>query len=149
VSGQGARGANRTGLWFSSGADPLRLIARGGESAPGGGHWASFDSLALPDGAESAPVFTATLAVEGGAGITKSNRRGLWAVDSAGTVRLLLRAGQTYTVNGSARVVKTFVALAPSADSLGAARGFDEAGNVTALVTFIDGTQAVLAIGLP
>jgi hypothetical protein len=64
-------------------------------------------------------------------------------------VRLPLRAGQTYTLNGTARVVTTMVALAPSADSLGAARGFDEAGNVTALVTFIDGTQAVLAIGLP
>jgi len=149
VAGSGVAASNRTGIWFGSTAAPLTLIARAGGAAPGGGHWASFDSLALPDGAESAPVFTGTLAVEGSAGITRSNRSGLWALDSSGTLHLLLRAGQTYTVNGSGRVVKTFAALVPSADSLGAARGFDQNGNVTALVTFIDGTQAVLTIGLP
>jgi hypothetical protein len=52
-------------------------------------------------------------------------------------------------VNGAPRVIKAFVALAPAPGSLGAAQGLDGSGNVTALVTFIDGTEAVLTIGLP
>jgi hypothetical protein len=149
ISGPGVGPSNQTGIWFAPVEEGLRLIARVGASAPGGGHWASFDSLALPDGAASAPVFTGSLKVEAAAGVGRSNRRGLWALDSTGALRLLLRAGQTYTVNGSARVVKTFIALAPAPDSLGAARGVDEDGNVTALVTFTDGRQALLSMGIP
>ena len=149
IAGPGVGASNRTGIWFASADDGLKLIARAGGLAPGGGLWASFDSLALPDGPGSAPVFTGKLKVEGSTGVTRSNRQGLWAVDSEGGLRLLLRAGQTYTVDGSARVVKTFVALAPSPDSLGAARGVDADGNVTALVTFTDGRQALLTMGVP
>jgi hypothetical protein len=149
IAGPGVRASNRSGIWFAGSDGVLRLLARAGDPAPGGGRWAAFESLALPDGNESAPLFTATLAIDGGAGISRSNRRGLWAADSAGTLRLLLRAGQTYTVNGAPRVIKAFVALAPAPGSLGAAQGLDGSGNVTALVTFIDGTEAVLTIGLP
>jgi hypothetical protein len=149
VAGQGVRAANRTGIWFTRNNGTLCLLARSGDLAPGGGRWGDFESLALPDGAESAPVFTASLAIDGSAGISQSNRRGLWAADSTGMLHLLLRAGQTLTVNGGARVIKTFSALSPSPGSLGAAQGFDRDGNVTALVAFTDGTEAIVSMGLP
>jgi hypothetical protein len=149
VTGAGVRGSNRTGIWFAAADGSVRLLARTGDLAPGGGRWASFESLALPDGVESAPLFTGLLAVDGGAGISRSNRQGLWAADSAGSLHLLLRAGHSMTVNGAARTIQNFVALAPARDSLGAAHGFDAEGNVTALVTFNDGTEAIVAIGLP
>ncbi|HEX5177422.1 MAG TPA: Ig-like domain-containing protein, partial [Chthoniobacteraceae bacterium] len=139
VTGQGVRGTNRTGIWFTAGDGSVRLLARAGDLAPGGGRWASFESLSLPDGAESAPLFTGLLAIDGSAGVSRTNRSGLWAADSTGTLHLLLRAGRPLTVNGAERTIKSFVALAPAPDSLGAAQGFDQEGNVTALVTFSDG----------
>jgi hypothetical protein len=149
VTGQGVRATNNTGIWFTAGDGSVRLLARAGDLAPGGGRWASFESLALPDGVESAPLFTGLLALDAGAGVSRTNRRGLWAADSGGTLHLLLRAGRPLTVNGAARTIESFVALAPAPDSLGAAQGFDQEGNVTALVTFTDGSEAIVAISLP
>jgi hypothetical protein len=150
VAGPGVHASNRAGLWFAAGDNIVRMLARSGELAPGGGRWAAFQSLVLPDGAQSGPMFTASLALKGADAVTRQNNQGLWGVDSVGALQLLLRTGQAVMVNGSARTVKRFVALAPAFGTHGgAATGFDDDGHVTALATFADGSQALLDIAIP
>jgi hypothetical protein len=45
--------------------------------------------------------------------------------------------------------VKSFVALIPARGSFGAASGYDDDQQVSALVTFTDGTQALVHIFIP
>ncbi|HEX5177491.1 MAG TPA: Ig-like domain-containing protein, partial [Chthoniobacteraceae bacterium] len=150
LSGSGVNATNRTGLWFAGSDNKLRMIARAGDSAAGGGRWSAFRSLVLPDGAGAGPVFTASLAVRGFDAVTRQSNEGMWAFDSAGTMRLLLRTGQTVMVNGTPRSIKRFVALAPAfATPNGSAVGFDEDGHVTATATLNDGSHALLHIVIP
>ena len=58
VAGPGVPAPNRSGLWFARGDNLVKMLARAGELAPGGGRWASFQSLVLPDGPQSGPLFT-------------------------------------------------------------------------------------------
>jgi hypothetical protein len=126
------------------------MLARAGEPAVGGGRWAAFQSLVLPNGAESGPIFTASLAVRGIDAVTRQSNQGLWGMDSDGVLQLLLRTGQTLMVEGSARTVKSFVALSPAfGTQAGAAAGFDDDGHVTAVATFTDGTQGMVEISIP
>ena len=97
----------------SRGSAPA-LLANVGSPAPGGGHWAAFSFLALPDGPNSAPLFTATLAVSKADGVTPQNKTGLWAVDSSGTLRLLLRPGRQLFIGSARKTVKSFTALVPA-----------------------------------
>ncbi|MHA3773562.1 DUF7453 family protein [Verrucomicrobiota bacterium sgz303538] len=149
LAGTGVKSSNRTGLWMRWADGIVRMLARAGDPAPGGGRWASFESLVFPDGAQSGPLFTAKLAVNASEGVTAKNNRALWSMDSAGALQLLLRTGQTLNVNGSTRTVKSFAALTAAAGSLGAANGFDDDQQVTALVTFTDNTQALIDIAVP
>jgi hypothetical protein len=149
LAGLGVKTTNRAGLWFTASDGSLRMLARAGELAPGGGRWAAFESLVLPDGPQSGPLFTGTLILDAAAAVTKANNRALWGVDTGGTLQLLLRTGQTLTVNGGPLTVKSFVALTPSAGSLGAASGFDDDQHVSTLVTFTNGTQAIVGISVP
>jgi hypothetical protein len=150
IAGSGVNATNRTGLWFAGSDNIVRLLARAGDSAVGGGRWAAFHSLALPNGSGSGAVFTASLAVRGPQSVTRQSNEGLWGVDSAGTLRLLLRTGQTLTVNGAPRSIRRFVALAPAFGTpQGAAIGSDDDGHVTATVTLNDGSRAIVEIVIP
>ncbi len=147
LAGKGLNKGNKTGLWLANGDNQLRLIARTGEPAPGGGKWAVFESVVLPEGPESTLLFTAKLAIKAADGVTAKNNRGLWVLDSSGVLQLLLRTGQP--LPGGTSAVKKFVALAPSAGSLGAASGLDHDQQVNALVSFADGTQSIVRIWIP
>lgn len=136
------------GLWYAPDGEIPALLARIGSDAPGGGKFASFTSLVLPDGPDSGPIFTGKLAVSKTDGITKTNNLGLWAVDREGALQLVLRTGQEFEVNGTERTVKTFSALTPPKTN-GSVFGYDNAGHVTALVTFTDRTVALLEFALP
>ena len=146
IKGPGIR--SEAGLWYAAPEVPLRMLARAGQPAPGGGVWTGFDALVLPDGPTSGPIFTATLQTSGNKKKQKSNRA-LYAVDSQGEVRLLLGPGQSLTVNGASRLVASLRALEATAGSIGAARGYDDAGRVSALVTFTDGTEARVDLSIP
>jgi hypothetical protein len=148
VAGNGVPAANRSGLWFAAGDNVVKMLARAGDPAPGGGLWESFQSLVLPDGPKSGPLFTASLAT-GVDAVTSLDNHGLWGVDSAGTLRLLLRTGQALLVNGADRTVQSFVALESTFGPVGASTGFDDAGRVMAIATFTDGSQALVQIALP
>ncbi|MES2697218.1 MAG: hypothetical protein V4773_27380, partial [Verrucomicrobiota bacterium] len=124
-------------LWRALPGQPLELVKCVGNDAPGGGKFASFTSIALPDGPSSGPIFTAKLASSKVPLISTTNNFGIWAVGSSGSVVKLLRTGDTIRFNGEDRVVKTFTTLVSAAGSIGAARGYDNAGNVTVLATFV------------
>ena len=79
--------------------------------------------------------------------MTASDNHGLWAADHSGALQLRLRTGQVLSADGPA--VKSFVALAPSAGSAGAASGYDNLGDVAVLALFVGGTQSLLRLALP
>ena len=137
-----------SGIWLAADGATTKLLARSGDLAPGGGRWKAFTTLAMPDGAHG-PIFLATLATSAADGVTKANSFGLWAVDSTGTLRLMFRTGRDASVNGVAKPVKAFTALTPAKGTLGAASGYDNAGNIAVLATFTDGTQALLTVTVP
>ena len=74
-----------------------------------------------------------------------TNDLALFAETGAGTSRLLVREGMTLL----GRTVKTFDALPTVADSPDAVRTANAAGEVVALVSFTDGTQAVVKLAVP
>jgi hypothetical protein len=121
------------------------MLARVGDVAPGGGQWSAFDSLVLPDGPNSGPIFTASVKVPGKRRATRT----LFGMDSEGQLHLLLGPGQSLTVNGGTREIASLRALEPARGSTGAARGFTDDGHVTALVTFTDQTKALVHIWIP
>ena len=129
--------------WGDAGASPHALIAREGGTAPGtgGGVFKKFSSLAAPGGG-AGPLLFAKLAA-GPGGVTTADDDGLWAVDAGGTLRLLLREGVT-TIG--TRTVKSFKILPASA---GNSRNFNTAGEIVAVVTFMDTTSAVVVMTLP
>jgi hypothetical protein len=137
------------GLWYSADGETLTEFARTGRPAPHGGKFAAFSSLALPDGAASGPIFTATLTADTAAGISAANNFGVWAVNSSGVLKLVLRTGQKVVVNAVPLTIKSFTALTPAAGSIGAAHGYDNAGHVAVLATFTDKTVALLELTVP
>ena len=149
LSGPGITAANRCGIWYAVPGGPAKMLARTGDAARGGGHWASFISLALPDGPTSGPLFTGTLVIKASDGVTAKNNFGLWGVDSTGILRLLMRTGQSLQVSGEAKTIASFTALTSAAGSIGAAHGYDNAGHVSALLTFDDRTVAVVKLTVP
>ncbi|MGB8167798.1 MAG: choice-of-anchor tandem repeat NxxGxxAF-containing protein [Chthoniobacteraceae bacterium] len=131
--------------------DPARefLLARAGDPAPGGGKFASFTSLAFPDGSGSGPIFTAELLNDKAIGVSAANNFGLWAADASGALGLVLRTGQPLNVGGTTRIVKSFSALVPAAGSIGSAHGYDNAGHISALITFTDRGTALIEFNVP
>jgi len=160
-----------TGIEYAPDGESPSLVAVATDAAPGGGFWASFSSLVLPQGngllingvqpgvarADSAsfdgglgPIFVGKLILSASDGVTTANDVGLWGVDGFGDLILLLRTGQTVTLpNSDVKTIKSFIALAAAPGSVGAASGYDDEGNVAVLATFTDGTQALLNIAIP
>jgi hypothetical protein len=113
------------GLWYSADGETLTELARTGRPAPHGGKFAALSSLALPDGATSGPIFTATLTADTAAGISAANNFGVWAVNSSGVLKLVLRTRQKVIVNAAPMTIKSFTALTPAPGSIGAAHGYE------------------------
>lgn len=147
LTGAGVTTANNSGLWSGT-PTALRLIARRGSSAPDafgtatGALWADISSLVLPDGDESGPIFLAT--VRGG-GVTAKNRVGLWAVDSTGLVRQILRTGDVFADS----TITGITALCNVPGSLGASRGFNSHRKVAIRLALRGGRQCIVVADIP
>ena len=148
----GVTTANNDGIWFSDDTNGMRLVAREGAQppeAPLGAQWKAFTSLALPEG--RGPLFVATMhsktgpASPGPGGITTANDVGLWATDSSGELRLLLREGDAI----GASTVKTFMVLSSVVGSPAQTRSFNNSGSVIVRVTDLLGAQHLLHIAVP
>ncbi len=119
---------------------------------PAGGRFDRFVSVVKPDGVGYGAFISALLKISGREGVTRNNRAALFAVDSKGELRRILRTGDLVESAGPGsprKSVRSFVALAAAPGSIGAARGYSTEGRVNALVTFPDRTQAVLSIQVP
>jgi hypothetical protein len=139
---------NNRAVLFGPPAGTLGKVARTGDPAtdaagqPGTPVWSAFKATALSGGTDGAPIFLATLS---GGGINGKNNLGVWAVDSRGDVRRLLRTGDKL----GDQVVSKITLLNTVSTAFAAARSFNATGTIAALVTFTDKTQALLKIGIP
>lgn len=153
LSGAGVTPKNNTGVWWTA-PTGLALIARAGAEPPGvpGAIWASFTSLALPD--NTGPVFLAKLAAgTGGArspsGVNVTNNIGVWAMGSAGDLRLIVRTGDILRVGGQPKTLSLINILEPVLGSPGQGRSYNHASDLVFRATFTDRTQAVMRVPLP
>lgn len=151
LKGTGVKATNNKAILFGTPGSQLSVIARLGDNAPDSSGatlpsknpvWSSFVSTVLPAGTSAQPIFVAKLS---GSGVTAKNNVGVWAKDSTNTLRRLLRTGDKL---GTQTVAKfTLLNALPTAFSAG--RNFNATGSITAQVTFTDGKQALIKIGLP
>jgi hypothetical protein len=81
--------------------------------------------------------------------LNATNNLGLWAVDSTGVLRRLLSDGDSMTVGGVSKRLKTFRALTPSTSLGGVASGYDNTGDVSVLATFTDRSAALVNVPVP
>jgi subtilisin-like proprotein convertase family protein len=152
LEGEDVNAANKTGLWWGTPAAP-ELLARLGNIPPGrdglplaGAVWSKFISYALPGGPHAGPIFLAEL---DGPAVNSKSKLGVWAVDSTGAPRLLLRTGDPVEVDGQTQILEEMQLLNALEGSFGAARSYNETGSVAVLATFARKSQALLRIDLP
>ena len=150
-----ATAATATGIWATDGTpNSLALVAQEGTGqapgCPAGATFATFTELALPDqgGATNTGgvIFLGTLNANAAAGVTASNNTGIWAVDSAGTLQLIVRTGDV--LNGKTVTALSFLPALPIVN--GQSRSFAQAnGDLVYLATFSDKSTAVLSVIFP
>ncbi len=102
--------------------------------------WSKFSTFALPD--SMGPVFVAQVK---GRAVSANTKTGLWAVDSQGITRQLLRTGQTV----GAKQITSFTLLNALPGSFGARRSFNGTGSLAVLATFSNRTKSILRIDVP
>jgi hypothetical protein len=160
LAGRGVVVGNNESLWKMHPTAPGEqtiapvLIAREGARPPGlaaGAQWARFGSVAMPDGVRG-PIFIANLVVPAAgrpnpAHITARNDTGLWAVDSAGVLRLILREGDPFP--GTQKSIRAFTLLSVVGGSPAQTRSFNASSELTYRATLIDGTQAIAKVRVP
>jgi len=138
--------ANCVGVW-SNDQGVLKLIARKGDPAPGcsGAVFDSFLQIALPD--QGGVVMQAALKVDSSV-VTSTNRQGIWAVDSTGALKLILRQGDLHPATG--KVVASFAFLQPHGVTAGQTRAFSPStGALIYRVTFSDRTSGIFTVRFP
>ena len=140
-------------LWISNGGNAPEMVARVGDTAVDrnglplpGTAWSAFPTFALPDGVGAGPVFVGQLA---GSGVDAQSKLGLWARDSDGNTRMLLRAGQQFILPNGTKRVTNFTLLNALPGTYGARRSYNSTGSFAVLVTFADRSQAVLRLDVP
>jgi hypothetical protein len=147
---KGAGGVSVTGrafgLWLGD-KDTLELAVRQSDDppgVPGSVKFASFTQFCAP--AEGGLVFLANIA---GSGITTANNQGLWQRDSAGSLDLLARKGDTLKVDGANRKVSSIVVFKTSLYCGAQGRNVSPNGGVALLLKFTDGYQAIYRVTQP
>lgn len=143
---------------LSTSARPLEQVAQAGGSAPGieGAVFKSFESVALPDLPGTLRLYFVAKLATPPAGrpnplrITERNNTGLWAQDSQGVLRLILRTGDPLPTSGNAsKILQSFTILSAVAGSTGQARSFNDQGALVFNAFFTDGSQAIMTAQIP
>lgn len=145
--------ANKTGIWATT-SGSLTLVARAGDPAPDASGsitanspvFSSFSQFVLPD--QGGVIFLATL-VTGTGGVLATNNQGIWAVDTNGVLKQIIRTGSALTVNGSTKIISTVAIFNAPAASTGQARHFNSPGDLTYKVTFTDGVSGFVQSVFP
>ncbi|MEO7319701.1 MAG: choice-of-anchor tandem repeat NxxGxxAF-containing protein, partial [Chthoniobacteraceae bacterium] len=158
--GHGVNSLNDDGLWYlgQSASDPGTgapvLVAREGAQATGapvGAKWKAFRSIALPDGS-SGPIFLADLVVPAPgrpnpAKVTASNDTGMWAVDSDGSLRLIVREGDIFP--GTALRIRAISILGNVAGSPAQTRSCNGHSELIYRATLSDGSEVIAKARVP
>jgi REJ domain/FG-GAP-like repeat/FG-GAP repeat len=147
--GKAREGTDRPseGIWWMPEGGSLKLVAREGIQAAEcaqGEKWVAFKSLALPGGA-TGPLFVGKYRVLRPRSLDLFDT-GVWAVDRAGSLRLLFREGKT-SIGG--KTVKSFDVLKEVSGSPGVTRAFNSYGQVVWRATFTDGTTGIVMTQVP
>ena len=148
LQGGDVKSANKTAL-FTGTIDNLSVVARLGTFAPdevgqpNGGTWSKFTSYALTSGAVPGLVL---LGEATGSSLPKF-KQALWATDSNGLLRRILRTGIQLSTDGPA--IKTLTLLNAVPGSPGTTHSYSETASVAVLVTFTDKSQSLLRLDLP
>ncbi len=146
-SGAKVTAANNHALVFGIPSSQY-ILARTGDKATdisgtqGTATYASFVSFALPGGTPGGPLFVAKLA---GKGVTAKNNLGVWARDSSGVMRQLLRTGEKL----GAQTVTNITLLKAVSQEFATARSFNNNGGVVMLVSFSDHSTGILSLQVP
>jgi hypothetical protein len=149
LHGNGLAGRSKNALFVGDSAN-VSLVAHLGDPAPdesgklGGPVWSRFITHALPSGRGANLVF---LAETRSRGATAQRQIGLWAIDSQGVMRRILRCGKPLTNGGP--VLSSLALLRATPGSSGVARSYNQTGALAVLATFADETQALLRVELP
>jgi len=124
------------------------IVARTGDKATdisgvqGTLTYSSFVSFALAYGTPGGPLFVAKLA---GKGATAKNNLGVWAIDSNGFLRQLLRTGEKL----GTQTVTNITLLKAVSQEFATARSFNNNGGVVMLVAFSDHSTGILSLQVP
>ncbi|HZJ17091.1 MAG TPA: hypothetical protein VFD27_18700, partial [Chthoniobacteraceae bacterium] len=132
------------GVFAKYGDEPFSTVATLATNPPGvplAVRWKSFTSVAAPGGGLG-PLFIATLQ---GVGVEPGNDKGLWVVDTTGTLRCLVREGDQV----AGRTVKTFNILRAVPGTPGVTRAFNAQTQIVWLATFWDGSTALVETAIP
>jgi hypothetical protein len=149
--GSAANAAIRQGIWVSGTSLPgLSLVAKANDPAPDCGTGAAFGSFAqlvLPD--QGGAVFLANLATTT-AGVTAATSQGVWAINTAGQLRLVARNGGILTDgNGDKKTIASLSIFTASTATAGQTRYFNNAGDLIYKVTFTDETEGIYKVVFP
>jgi len=154
IAGTNFTTANNTALYDWDATYAVSEIVSTGRAAADGNAvaladtaWKSFTNYALPDGPGVGVIFSAEVT---GKAVTAKNKLGLWAEDSEGLVRMLLRGDQDVTLSpGVTKKLANFTLLDALPGSFGSRRSYNSSGSVAVLATFTDKTQALLRVDVP
>lgn len=159
AEGPGVNRGNNDGLWYLGRsattpgfADPF-LIAREGTQPPGtaiGARWKAIRSIALPDGARG-PVFVADLVIPPAgqpnpARVNEHNDTGVWAVDSNGVLRLVVR--ESDILAGTGLRIRAISFLGSVRGSPAQTRGYNGHAELVYRATLSDGSEAIAKVRL-
>ena len=143
-----------TGIWSEGGGNGLHRVAQALFPAPGFSSGVTFYSFSYLDGpAVNARGQVAFRSYVTGPGVNNEFLSGIWAEDTGGVLRLIVRRGQLLDVSTdpNAPIFKTvadvfFAGRTGNEDSRRS--GFNDLGQVAFLAKFTDGSQGVFVSDL-
>ncbi len=144
-----AQAATATGIWCTgANAASLALVAQQGitqaSGCPAGATFSGFTELALAD--QGGIIVLATLNTNSVAGVSATNNLGIWAVDTTGTLQLIVRTGDV--LNGKTVTGLAFLPAETYVD--GQTRSFAQGnGDLVYLATFSDKSTAIFNVVFP
>jgi uncharacterized repeat protein (TIGR03803 family) len=148
--GGAATSSNNIGIWATT-SGTLALVARAGDPAPDvtgstsstSPVFASFTQFVLPD--QGGVAFLANLVI-GTGNVTKTNSQGIWAVDTNGVLKQIIRTGSGLSGHGTVTALSIF--NAPAA-STGQTRHFNNPGDLLYTATFSGGATSLVQSVFP
>ena len=133
------------GVWENT-SGTTSLVALAGAQAPDlpvGTQFLNFEQIALPQ--QAGAIILAHL-VLGPGGVTEGNNQGIWAVDTTGKLRLVVRKGGNIVVRGTSKTVTALSIFNATKEAVAQSGNYNSPGDLILGATFSDGTQAIIAV---